>query len=139
MIYLTDDDLLTDSFQRFIDESSKDNEDVVANAELKCIGIIKTMLKGRYNTELIFDETDPVRDEFLADILTKLTLHKIFGRNAARKVPTDVKDNYDWAMKQLGLLNAGKLQLELPSPTNTDGTASAAPMFGNNTNPDFYI
>lgn len=139
MIYLDEDDLLTESYQRFIDDSTKDNPDVIEKAELKCIGVIKTMLKGRYNTEILFDETDPLRDEFIAEILTKLTLHKIFGRNAARKVPTDVKENYDWAIKQLTALNAGKLQLNLPAPTDADGNASAKPMFGNNTNTDFYI
>lgn len=140
MIYLTDDDLLTESKQRFIDDSTKDDTSVIDSAELKCIGVIKTYLNGRYDVDAIFNEDEPIRDEVLVDILVKLTLKKIFGRNAARKVPTDVKDDYDEAMKQLQTLNAGKLTLSnLPSPTNANGAPSAAPLFGNNTNTDFYI
>lgn len=140
MIYLKDDDLVTDSYQRFIDESTKDDLGVIDSAELKCIGVIKTYLRGRYDTVIIFDEDDPVRDEVIVDILVKLMLKKIFGRNAARKVPSDVKDDYDEAMKQLKDLNAGRLTLDgLPTPTGVDGAATASPMFGNNTNKDFYI
>jgi len=139
MIYLSDEDLITDSAERFINDSIADFQQAKDKAEAKCIGIAKTMLRQRYDVDVIFDEAAPLRDEFLVEIITKLTLHKIFGRNAARKVPTDVKEDYDWAMKQLQLLNSGKVELNLPIPTNDDGTASAAPMFGNNTNEDFYI
>lgn len=140
MIYLEDDDLLTDSKQRFIDDSTKDDAEAINKAELKCIGVVKTYLSGRYNVDLIFNEIEPIRNEVLVEILVKLTLKKIFGRNAARKVPTDVKDDYDEAMKQLKELNAGTLTIKgLPIPTNDNGAPSASPLFGNLTNTDFYI
>jgi hypothetical protein len=139
MIYLDTADLTTDSYQRFIDESTADDPTVIERSELVAIGITKTMLKGRYDVALIFDETVPLRDEYLVEIIVKLTMYKIIGRNAARKVPQDVKDDHTWAMKELKEINAGKITLELPIKTDADGNPSLKPMFGNNTNPDFYI
>lgn len=139
MIYLTDNDLKRESFERFITDSTADFNEAKDSCELVAIGIVKTLLKGRYDVDIIFDEADPVRDEFLADIITKITIHKIFGRNAARKVPSDIKENYDAAMKSLKEINGGKVILDLPVNTDEDGNPTAKPMFGNNTNEDFYI
>ncbi|MGB1307520.1 MAG: phage protein Gp36 family protein [Oceanihabitans sp.] len=139
MIYITEDDLKTESFERFIDESTKDFPDVKNTAELKAIGLCITLLKGRYDVAVIFDETTPIRDEYLADIVTKLTIYKIFRRNAARKLPTDLKDDYDWAMKQLEKINAGRLTLDLPLAGSTSGAPSGDIIWGNNTNKNHYI
>lgn len=139
MIYITEDDLKTESFERFITESTSDFPTVKDKAELKSIGIAKTMLKGRYDVDTIFDETTPVKDEFLVEIITKLTCYKIFGRNAARKLPTDIKEDFDWAMKQLEKINAGRLVLELPTNTPTSGAPNSDTLWGNNKNENFYI
>lgn len=139
MIYLNSDDLKTDSFQRFIDDSTADYSEAIDKAELRTVGIAKTLLKGRYNVELIFDEDEPIRDEYLIDIIVKITLAKIFGRNAARKVPSDVKEDHDWAMKQLKEINGGKIILELPVANGDDGNPKSDAIWGNNTNTNFYI
>ncbi|WP_166964634.1 DUF1320 family protein [Yeosuana marina] len=139
MIYITEDDLKTESFERFITESTSDFPTVKDKAELKSIGIAKTMLKGRYDVDTIFDETTPIKDEFLVEIITKLTTCKIFGRNAARKLPTDIKEDFDWAMKQLEKINAGRLVLELPLNSPTYGAPSGDTLWGNNKNENFYI
>jgi len=139
MIYINDDDLKTESFERFITESTSDFPTVKDSAELKVIGICKTLLKGRYDVDLIFDQSEPLRDEFLAEIITKLTICKIFGRNAARKLPTDLKEDFDWAMKQLEKINAGRLTLDLPLATSTSGAPTSDTIWGNNKNENFYI
>lgn len=139
MIYLQNNDLLSESYERFINDSSADFNKAIDAAELRCIGVIKTLIRGRYDVDVIFDKTSPLRDEFLVEILSKLTIHKLIGRNAARKLPTDTKENYNWAMKQLELLNSGKLQLDLPIPTAENGQDGLSPIFGNNTNNDLYI
>ncbi|MFY0714116.1 DUF1320 family protein [Seonamhaeicola sp. NFXS20] len=139
MIYITDNDLKTESFERFITESTSDFPTVKDEVELKTIGLVKTFLSGRYNVEAIFRETEPLRDEFLADIVAKITMYKIISRNAARKVPSDFKDDYDWAMQQLEKINAGKISLDLPAPTDEEGNSNINPMWGNNTNKNFYI
>lgn len=139
MIYITEDDLKTESFERFIAESTSDFPTVKDKAELQSIGIAKTLLKGRYDVGTIFDETTPIRDAFLVEIITKLTTCKIFGRNAARKLPTDIKEDFDWAMKQLEKINAGRLALDLPTTTPTSGAPDGNTLWGNNRNENFYI
>ncbi|WP_435135736.1 hypothetical protein [Formosa sp. A9] len=139
MIYITQDDLKTESFERFITDSTSDFPTVIDKAELKSIGIAKTLLQARYDVTVIFDEANPVRDEFLAEIITKLTLGKIFARNAARKLPTDIKEDSDWALKQLEKINAGRLVLSLPIITPDSGAPTSDTIWGNNTNKNYYI
>ena len=139
MIYITEEDLVTESYERFITESTQDFNGVKDLAELKSIGIAKTLLKGRYDVDAIFNVESPIRDEYLADIITKLTLYKIFRRNAARKLPTDLTEDYNWAMKQLQQINAARLTLSLPAATSESGEPVNETMWGNNKNENYYI
>lgn len=139
MIYLNNDDLTADSYQAFIDSSTGDAPAVIDAQEKRAVDLVKTYLSGRYDVDKIF--TAPVvRNELLVDIVAKITLYRIFRRNAARKVSSDIKEDYDWAIKELGKINAGMTKLDnLPKPTDTSGNVISTSMFGNNTNPDFYI
>ncbi len=140
MIYLTDADLTADSFQRFIDDSTEDVATVLDKNEERAIGIARSYLQGRYDVDKIFDENDPIRDELLADIITKITLYKVFSRNAMREISTNIKEDYNWALKQLQKLSDGNPQLkDLPVPTDENGDSTISPMYGNNTNRDFYM
>lgn len=139
MIYLTNEDLYADTIQRFIDESLRDHPDAKEKAELTAISTAKSYLSRRYNTALIFDEETPIIDPVLVEILVKITLYKILGRNAARKVPTDVKDDFEWAIKQLEKLNAGRLKIELPPALDDQGEIKSTSMHGNNRNQNYYI
>lgn len=141
MRYLTLDDLKTDSQERFITDSTAEFTDSLPNIEKRVVAMAITYLAGRYDTDLIFNTTNPIRNEVLVDIIAKITLYKVFRRNAARKVSTDIKDDYDWAMKELDKINAGRTLLQnLPKPPqditeNPNGDS----LWGNNSNPDFYI
>lgn len=140
MIYLNTSDLTADSFQRFITDSTKDLPEVIDLNEAKAVGIVKTLLKGRYNIDEIFNQGAPVRDEVLVDIIVKITLYKIFGRNAARKVSSDIRDDYNDALKMLEKINAGKITLSLPLNTTTNSGADNSDMiWGNTKNKDNYI
>jgi phage gp36-like protein len=139
MIYITIDDLKTDSYERFIDSSTEDFPESKDKAELKAIGMCKTLMRARYDVDTIFDDADPVRDEFLVDIIVRLTLAKLFGRNAARKLPSDIKDDYKEAKADLEKINAGKITLELPSANDAEGNPISDSIWGNNTNKDYYI
>lgn len=143
MIYITDADLSDSSYKRFITESIGDTEDehsVTDANELKAIGLAKTYMTGRYDTDKIFLEGAPIRDELLAEIIAKITLYKIFSRNAARKVSTDIKEDYQWAMKELQRINSGQTVLAgLPIPVDEDGASTSTGIHGNNKNEDFYI
>lgn len=143
MIYLTDADLTDSAYQRFIDESKGDataGSNVIDNNEKKAIGMVKTYMTGRYDVDKIFKVGEVVRDELLAEIIAKITLYKLFGRNAGRKVSSDVKDDYDWALEELRRINSGRTILAgLPKPQDENGDDDITNMYGNNTNENFYI
>ncbi|MRG45510.1 DUF1320 domain-containing protein [Chitinophaga sp. SYP-B3965] len=140
MIYINDTDLKADSFERFILESANDEPDTISKNELRSIEIIKTYLSGRYNTEKIFNPDNPLRNELLVDITCKIILYKIFRRNAARKLPADIKEDYTWAINQLEKINTGRIALhDLPIQESSPGKPVSSAIWGNNSNKDFYI
>ncbi|MBX7204160.1 MAG: DUF1320 domain-containing protein [Bacteroidia bacterium] len=139
MIYLTQDDLNLESFERFITESTGGDSSIVDNAEKKAIAHCKTFL-SRYDVEDVFDEEEPIRDEHLANIIAIITCYKIISRNAARKVPSDAREDYKWALEQLEKIQTGRVTLELPPRIDSStGNAVSNAIFGNISNPDFYI
>lgn len=157
MIYLEKDDLITQAFERLIDESSADQNqyteptepeetpELIANRvldkiELQNIELIKSYIGSRYDVALIFDETEPIRNQLLIRILTTLILFDVFRRNAARKVPTDYKENYDKAIETLEKIATGRIPVDgLPKPTDESGNPISNSIWGNNSNKDFYI
>lgn len=140
MTYLEKNDLITHSFERFIDESSEDFEDTLENTEAENIGIIKSYLGALYNVDTIFDKTTPIRHPLLIRILVKMVLYDIIRRNAARKVPTDYVEDYKDAMSILEKIAFRKLELAgLPPATDPNGETIRYSTYGNNSNPNFYI
>ena len=140
MTYLQKEDLITDAFERFIDESTKDDPTVLDNAEARAIEFVKTMIGTRYNVALIFAIDAPIINEMLVQIISRIVIYRVIKRNAARKVPTDYKEDYDEALEWLTSISVGKLTLDgLPIPTDEDGAAISNSLWGNNSNPNFYI
>lgn len=137
MQYLTLDDLKTDSFERFIKESTEDFTEAINKAEKRAIGKIKPYLRDNYDVKAVFDVDMPIRNESLIDILVTLTLSKIHGRNSARKFAD--KDDVEKALKELDKIAAGKITLDLPYPTTPEGEADTALIWGNLTNDEFYF
>lgn len=140
MIYIDKDYLISHAQERFIDESSQNDEDILNQIELAQIAIIKTYLGTRYNVNTIFDEDSPIENEVLKEILAKLVLYKLIRRNAARKVPNDYKEQYDEAMKTLKEIATGIIRLDgVPSAVDASGAVVSNSISGNLSNPNFYI
>lgn len=140
MIYLEKEYFQTHIFERLLNESSDDYEHTLDNSEEEQIGIIKSMLAARYDVDTIFDKDAPVINAVLKRILTKLVIYDVVRRNAARKVPADYREEYDWAMEMLEKLSIGRIVLDdLPKPLPDENGNSADTMFGNMSNPNFYI
>ncbi len=156
MIFLEKDDLITQAYERLIDESTKDRNvmsepegeedpEVIANKaldqiELQNIELIKTYLGSRYDVTKIFNPVEPIRNQLLIRVLTTLVLYDVFRRNAGRKVPTDYKESYDKALETLEKIATGRLPVDgLPPKTDEGGNPISHSMWGNNTNKDFYI
>lgn len=138
MIYLTKEDLELDAWTRLIDESTGFDDTLLDSIETKVIARCKTFLT-RYDVEDAFNEDEPVRDEHLVDIMVKIFLKMLFGRNSARKMPSDVKENYDWAIKELEKIQQGKITIILPPKIDPETGTTAPLMWGNFSNRDFYI
>lgn len=139
MIYITKGDLIADTHERFIDESTADDETSPEKNELRAIDLAKTYL-GRYNVGLIFNPENPVRCELLVEIISKITLYKLFRRNSPRKLSTDIKDDFAWAIKQLEKISNGAVPLNgLPPAVTESGSNVSTSIWGNISNPDFYI
>lgn len=140
MIYITDDDLKTDAQERYITDSTADNQESPDKIELRVIDLCKSYMTGLFDIDKIFDPANPVRNELLVDIISKITLYRVFKRNSIRKVTQSIKDDYDWAMKELDKIGAGRTPLNgLPKPVVDPGQPDNEIMWGNNSNPDFYI
>lgn len=141
MIYLSKENLISLSFERFIDESSEDNEQVLDTVELQNIELIKSYIGSRYDVDLIFSPPAPINNEILKRVLVKLVLYDITRRNAARKVPTDYIEEYDKAIELLEKIATGRITLfGVPFPTDENGNPTQSnSLWGNNTNSNFYI
>jgi phage gp36-like protein len=140
MIYIDKDYLISHAQERFIDESSQNDDDILNQIELTQIAVIKTYLGTRYNVNTIFDEDFPIENEVLKEILAKFVLYKLIRRNAARKVPNDYKEQYDEAMKTLKEIATGIIRLDgVPSAVDASGTIVSNSISGNLSNPNFYI
>lgn len=139
MIYITRDDLSDDTQDRFIEESTVDKPQAVDKIVAKVVGMLVDVMSERYDTAKIFDEQNPIRNEYLVDIIRKLSLYSIFRRNAPRKVTTDIKEDYNWALKQLEKINAGSLSFaNLPKAPSQEGDPGDL-LIGNISNKNYYI
>lgn len=152
MIYLEKEDLITSSFERFIDESSGDTpaegetvqdvrDRILEKLEAKNIALIKSYIGTRYDVENIFSEDDPIRNELLINILVKLCLYDVIRRNSARKVPEDYKDEYDKALELLQKIATGRIPVSgLPEAVDDNGNPLISQsVWGNNKNDNYYI
>lgn len=143
MTYLTDNDLKTHTLERLLNESISDYTAAKDEAEKQRISEAKSMLAKYYDVAKIFDEAQPIKHPHLTKILTKLVTYDLIRRNAARKVPTDYKEEMEWAEKELEKMNRGILKFEdLPSKP-TDATnpnnSNAKILYGSLKNKNFYI
>lgn len=140
MKFLTEQDIsahLIHSLSRERDQ--EDRENILNHLEAQNIAIIKSKLKGRYDIEVIFNDSGEDRHWLIVRILTKLVLYDYIRRNAARKVPEDYISEWKWAMKELDQIKSGREKpADLPIITDAEGNSGVI-MYGNTTNKDNYV
>lgn len=140
-IFLTDADFDAQIFSTLL----KDENDVKLKASLeenekKAIAIIASRLTGRYDIEAIFAATEAARNYLIVHYTTTITLYRTLKRNAARKLPSDYKEDYDMVMADLEKIMAGKLTPDgLPNILDGEGNVAKKPLIANRKNTDFYI
>lgn len=115
-------------------------ETILEQREMIAIEIIKSKLVGRYNITAIFAAQGLERHYLIVHYTTTITTYLFFKRNAARKLPSDLKEDYDNIMKDLDKIQAGKMVLDnLPLKIDGEGNAVAPATWANRKNTDFYI
>lgn len=133
--FLTEDDLLTQLFENYIDDSVSEDLFALDNIELQQIAFIKSKLRSRFDTAVVFSESDYEDKPIVKQVLTALVNYFVVKRNAARKIPTDFKDNYNWAIKWLNDVRDGVESPELP----LKAVERKQVLWGNSKNEDLYL
>lgn len=141
MKYLDEDYLYTHAFERAVTESTADFNNTLDNLEQETIDLVKSYLSQYYDIDKIFSITTPVKNGVLTKVMTKIILYEAVRRNAYRKVPTDYKEDYEWAIATLEKLNTGKITLsDLPPKEATDDNPTTGSLlYGNLSNKNLYI
>ena len=146
MKYLEKEDLIAVIQERLIGQSLATNTDIdlddntiLDNIEGKAIDFAISYISGKYDTEVIFTEDTPIRNGVLVQAIASIVVYRSVRRNAARKVPEDLIQLYSDAKKDLERIQSGAMNLiNCPKLTNDDGT-STSPVYGNNTNRNYFI
>lgn len=138
MKYLEKEDLVEVIQERLLDDSLQLDETILSGLESKAVAFATSYISGRYKTDEIFAEP-PMRHPLLVQALAMIVVYRAVRRNAARKVPDDYTDIYKEAVKILENIQSRAQTLDgLPEVTSEDGS-SATLMYGNTTNPNFFI
>lgn len=133
--FLTEDDLKTQLFETYIDDSVQEDLEALDNIELQQIAFMKSKLRSRYDTVVTFSAANYEDKPIIKQVLTSLVNYFVVKRNAPRKIPTDFKDNYTWAKKWLDDVRDGIESPELP----TNEVVRKAVLWGNSKNEDLYL
>lgn len=132
--FLTEDDLKTQLFETYIDDSVQEDLQALDNIELQQIAFMKSKLRGRFDVAVMFSAAQYEDKPIIKQVLTALVNYFVVKRNAARKIPTDFKDNYNWAIKWLDNVRDAIESPELPAKEVERKTVQ----WGNNKNDEYY-
>lgn len=147
MKYINKEDLISVIQQRLLDESTAlstvstiEDNTIVADIEDKAIDLAISYISGKYDYTKIFADT-PIRNGVLVQIIACIVTYRCVRRNAARKVPEDYMSLYTDSIKQLEKIQSGVMVLvDCPLIAKTDATGAAiSPVYGNNTNDNYFL
>lgn len=133
--FLTNNDLMTQLFETYLDDSVQEDLVALDTIELQQITFIKSKIRSRFNTAVVFSVADYEDKPIIKQVLTSLVNYFVVKRNAPRKIPTDFKDNYNWAIKWLNDVRDGIESPELPLKE----VERKAVLWGNSKNEDLYL
>lgn len=136
MIFLTDQDLESQIFEDYIEDNTEGNSDVLDKIEKSNIELFKSKLNKRFDVEKIFNAVGDNRNALIIKYLSYLVIYDLVRRNAARKIPSDIKDDYKEAMMWLNNVRDGEETPNLPATENIDFKEV---YYGNSTDESLYI
>lgn len=146
MKYVNKEDLISIIQERLMGESvalaagiNLDDNSILDDIEEKAIDLAIAYISGTYDYAQIFDEATPIRNGVLVQAIASIVVYRAVRRNASRKVPEDYIQLYNDAKKDLERIQTGALNLvNCPKLTTDEGTRTN-PLYGNNTNDNFFI
>ncbi|NCB67432.1 MAG: DUF1320 domain-containing protein [Bacteroidia bacterium] len=142
MRYIEETDLASVIQERFLDDSTANiagDQTILNDIENKAIAYAVSFISTRYNTDLIFSETEPLRSPILQQIIAQIMVYRAVKRNAARKVPEDYVTMFNEATRMLERIQSGAMKL-VGMPVLTDESGNNTPlMWGNTTNSNYFI
>lgn len=142
MRYIEETDLASVIQERFLDDSTANiagDQTILNDIENKAIAYAVSFISTRYNTYLIFSETEPLRSPILQQIIAQIMVYRAVKRNAARKVPEDYVTMFNEATRMLERIQSGAMKL-VGMPVLTDESGNNTPlMWGNTTNSNYFI
>lgn len=142
MRYIEETDLASVIQERFLDDSTANiagDQTILNDIENKAIAYAVSFISTRYNTDLIFSESEPLRSPILQQIIAQIMVYRAVKRNAARKVPEDYVTMFNEATRMLERIQSGAMKL-VGMPVLTDESGNNTPlMWGNTTNSNYFI
>lgn len=134
--FLTRDDLESRIFEDYIDESEQEDIEALQSIESQAIALVKSKLAKRYDVAIIFSDAPYTGRGLIIWAMSAIVIYRLIRRNAARKVPTDFKDDYKEVMQWLDDVRDGN---ENPNLPKIEEPEQKQVLWGNSTNLDKYI
>ncbi len=136
MTFLETNDLESQLFKEFIDDST-DNENLVLNTiEEHTIALVKSKLGKRYDVTEIFNKSGTDRNKLIISVLVPIVIYKLIRRNATRKMPEDIVNDYKYSLKWLDQVRDG---IETPDLPIKQEEKQIEVHHGNSKNENWYI
>lgn len=138
MKYITKQDVYSVIQEPMMRSSIEKQEEILDKLEAGSIDEVCSYIGGRYRCEEIFAEP-PIRNGMLQRIITCMVVYRAVRRNAARKVPEDYSEMYQWAFDVLVRIRDGGMPLAgLPEVTDPE-TGKPASFWGSNRKDEYFF
>lgn len=129
-------DLETRVFEDYLDESQQEDIRATQEIEKQAISMVKSKLRARFDVDIIFTDAPYPGRDLIIWAISGIVSYRLIKRNAARKVPSDMKDEYKEVMDWLNDVRDGKENPDFPL---LDETERRGVLWGNSKNENLYL
>lgn len=122
MIFLTITDFQSHLGSDILSQIINSNNDLLDNAELQAIGIVKDTIGGIYDLDAELLLTGTNRHQPLVLWMLTLAAYQLYRQIPDDEVPPRIVKDYDDIMETLKMIGRGKYPTSLTAKSNDDGT-----------------
>lgn len=134
--FLQFEDLETRVFEDYLDESQQEDIRATQEIEKQAISTVKSKLRKRFDVEIIFTDAPYPGRDLIIWAVSGIVSYRLIKRNAARKVPTDLKDDYKEVMDWLNAVRDGMENPDFPLLPEAE---QKGVLWGNSRNENLYL